>query len=73
MNEAEREFIRAKQLDPSNPRSYLALGTVFLLGNRPEQAAKEYRAYLKIVPRTPENQDRITEVERILQNLSSRQ
>ncbi|HLG21141.1 MAG TPA: DUF4388 domain-containing protein [Bdellovibrionota bacterium] len=72
IDEAERQFSRAKKLDSSNPRPYLALGTIYLLQDQSARAVREYEAYLRVVPQTPQNQSRITEVQRILQNLSVR-
>ena len=70
VTEAEKAYGDAKRLDPSNPRAYLALGTMYLVKKEKTKAAVEYEKYLAVAPNTTKNQARIVEVQRILQSLA---
>ncbi len=62
---------RVKKLDPSDPRPYLAAGTIHLMRNQSEPAKVAFRAYLSMIRVTPETRSRVSEVKRILKSLET--
>ncbi len=68
---ARRFYQRASILDPYNPRPYLSLGTVYMIDGDRKRAIRSYKKYLQLVKKTPENQHRVSEVQKVLQSLQA--
>jgi hypothetical protein len=66
---AVRFYEEVKRIQPSNPRPYLALGTIHLMQNENEKARIAYEAYLAVVEANDENKARIAEVRQILSRI----
>jgi tetratricopeptide (TPR) repeat protein len=69
LSEAIREYRKTLQLNPNMVRAHAGLGQALLASDRQDDAAKEFRLFLKMIPDTPDNERLILLVRQKLRDL----